>query len=79
LSVDLSAVEAGGSGASKNFSRMVLSSQLKISLTVNGNLVKSKMQGHLLVANVVACVFRRHLNNIVDQRLHAIVVEAEAD
>lgn len=71
----------GGSGASKNFSSSVFSSQLKISLTVNGNLaVKiSAFDYNLLVTDVMGRVFIGHDDDVVNELLHAIVVETAED
>lgn len=66
-----------GSGASKNFSRIELSSQLKISLTVNGNLnLVNASALKLLVPYVMTGVFVRHHRNVVNQLLHFVMVKA---
>lgn len=77
LPVSFSFFSSGlGSGASKNFSRMEFSSQLNISLTVNGNLYAVKTAGSLLVAYVMGSIFFRHYCDVINQFLHFVVIEA---
>lgn len=76
VSLSLISCSGLGSGASKNFSRMELSSQLKISLTVNGNLRVVRTGWSLLVAYVVGGVFLRHHSDVINQFRHFVVVEA---